>query len=550
VTGTLARKAFRAAADPKRTAQQAAVLRDLVGFRRSARAWRGARPRRGPGEAVLVISLSDQVFQLKLECVMAKALQLEGFRPVVLTLRGARWAEPYFRAVGVEDFVYPDRLLSEERAQAVERAAEEALAGEPSVQSLKRLEFRGAKVGQQTLSSLSRRFLQGRISLDDPAVREAVPEVLEYSMRAVAIGEQLLDDVRPEIVVFNEKGYAGFGSIYDVALERGANVIQFVSAGIHWRDALLFKRYTEETGRMHPASLSAESWQRLRELPWTPEREAELQSEFEIRYGPGEKHPDAGLQAGKQVKAPDAVRRELGLDPAVKTAVVFSHVLWDANLFYGDDLFDNQESWLVESVRAACENPHLNWVVKLHPANTRKAPGAPLNDEEAIREAVGTLPPHVRLLSPDTDINTSSLFPVIDYGVTIRGTIGIELPCFGIPTLTAGTGRYSGLGFTNDSGSAGEYLDKLRRLHELPRLSEDEVLLAKRHAYGLFRLRPFRFTSYQATFGDTAPIVDPLSHNLRLTLRTPREVEAATDLRAFAEWALDRSQLDYLAEPD
>ena len=34
------------------------------------------------------------------------------------------------------------------------------------------------------------------------------------------------------------------------------------------------------------------------------------------------------------------------------------------------------------------------------------------------------------------------LFKVIDYGITVRGTIGIELPCFGIPVITAGTGRY------------------------------------------------------------------------------------------------------------
>lgn len=545
----LPRRAWRAAADPRRTKDQARILRDLASFRQSARGWRRARPRRSGAGTALVISLSDQVYQVKLEGVILKALELEGYRPVILTLRNARWAEPYFRSFGYDQFVYPEAFLSPEREKEARELVAETLAGELTVQALKGLTFHGAHVGQQTLSSLSRRFLRGRFTLDDPDVREALSEVLEYSARSVAIGEALLDRVRPEIAIFNEKGYAGFGSIYDVALARGANVIQFVAAGIHWRDALLFKRFTDETRRVHPASLSAASWEAVRAMPWTEEHERELEEEFRIRYGSGEKHPDAGLQEGKRIKPAEEVRRELGLDPSKRTAVIFSHVLWDANLFYGDDLFEDQETWLVESVRAACENAEVNWVVKLHPANSYKAPGSRLNDEDAIREAIGELPSHVRLLRPDTDINTFSLFSLADYGITIRGTIGMELPCFGVPVLTAGTGRYSGLGFTNDSASAAEYLAKLGRIQELPRLSEEEVLLAKRHAYGLFRLRPFRFTSYRASFGTKGQKRDPLNHNLRLTVRTPEEVEAAADLRELAAWALDTSQLDYLARP-
>jgi hypothetical protein len=189
----------------------------------------------------------------------------------------------------------------------------------------------------------------------------------------------------------------------------------------------------------------------------------------------------------------------------------------------------------------------VNWVVKLHPANMYKAEGVEPNDEIAIREAVGELPPHVKLLRPETEINTFSLFSVADFGITIRGTIGMELPVYGIPVLTAGTGRYSGMGFTNDSVSAAEYLGKLARIQEIPRLSEEETLLAKRHAYGLFRLRPFRFSSYRAHFEHDRPRY-PLRENLELTLRTASDVESAPDLRAFAEWAVDRSQLDYLAD--
>jgi hypothetical protein len=87
------------------------------------------------------------------------------------------------------------------------------------------------------------------------------------------------------------------------------------------------------------------------------------------------------------------------------------------------------------------------------------------------------------------------------------------------------------------------------RLQDLPPLGADETLLAKRHAYALFRLRPFRFTSFQAHFMPPARLKHPLSHNLYPLARTSGDVELAPDLRGFADWALDRDQLDYLSPP-
>src|SRR5207244_8375195 len=124
----------------------------------------------------------------------------------------------------------------------------------------------------------------------------------------VLVAAALLDDVRPEIVLFLEKSYAGFGSIYDVALDREANVIQFGHSGIHWHDALNLKRYTAETRRVHPASIAPQTWERVRSMEWTPERQRELDHEFELRYDMNEKPPDAGLQQGRPIVSPESAR--------------------------------------------------------------------------------------------------------------------------------------------------------------------------------------------------------------------------------------------------
>jgi hypothetical protein len=153
----------------------------------------------------------------------------------------------------------------------------------------------------------------------------------------------------------------------------------------------------------------------------------------------------------------------------------------------------------------------------------------------------------VRVLRASSEISTRSIFELADYGITIRGSVGIELPCFGVPVLTAGTGFYAGRGFTVDSGSADEYLERLRRIEELPPLSPEETLLAKRHAYALFRLRPTRFTSFTSVFRPLEELGHPLDHDVVVNLRSRAELESAGDLRAFGEWARGSTELDYLA---
>jgi capsule polysaccharide export protein KpsC/LpsZ len=225
-------------------------------------------------------------------------------------------------------------------------------------------------------------------------------------------------------------------------------------------------------------------------------------------------------------------------------------VLWDANMFFGRDLFDDQEHWFIESVRGACANDRVNWIVKLHPANVWKRKrdhvSGELDEHVAIREHIGALPPHVRLLEPDTDISTWSLFDVTDYGLTIRGSIGFELPCFGKPALTAGTGFYTGRGFTVDSETPDEYLGRLAQIHELDPPSAENVELAKKHAYALFTLRQTRFTSFRSVFKPLEEIDDPYEATIEVKLRSADELAQAEDLRRLGEWAVRSRELDYL----
>jgi len=151
----------------------------------------------------------------------------------------------------------------------------------------------------------------------------------------------------------------------------------------------------------------------------------------------------------------------------------------------------------VETVRAATENPHVNWVLKLHPSNVYRNAKLGYSGEYgeilALKHAFGKVPDFLKIIYPEEKTSPFSFFHITDFGVTVRGTVGLELPCFGIPVLTAGTGRYAGKGFTVDSATADDYLVKIRTIQEIPPLTEEQTCLGQRYAYFVFRARPARY---------------------------------------------------------
>ena len=248
------------------------------------------------------------------------------------------------------------------------------------------------------------------------------------------------------------------------------------------------------------------------------------------------------------------LRQRLGLDARKKVAVIFPHILWDGTFFFGTDLFRNYEEWFIETVRAACANEQVNWIINFHPANVVKnvrdgVQGEP-SEAAAIRRHFGRLPAHLAAIPADSDINTFSLFGLMDSCVTVRGTIGIEVASFGIPVLTAGTGRYDRKGFTIDSESREEYVQRLARIQDIPPLSSSQRELAERVAYATFLLRPLPLTTITLEFHRDAKATG----RTQLNAVTKEDWLKAPDLRAFATWVgesqdADFLQWDYFNEP-
>jgi len=216
---------------------------------------------------------------------------------------------------------------------------------------------------------------------------------------------------------------------------------------------------------------------------------------------------------GIPIKDKKLIYEKLNLSTSKPVAIVFSHILYDLVYFYGSDLYPDYEKWLVETIRMAIENPNIEWIIKLHPSNVwRRELESLLSgrtlEEKLIEEHFSMLPSHVHILKSDSKISPLVLMQIATYGVTVRGTAGLEMAALGKIVITGGTGRYEGRGFTIDPSTIEEYEKLIRNLHRLTKPNPDATILARKYAYGIFELKAFTIDSLMPclSFGKTSVI--------------------------------------------
>lgn len=529
-------------------------LRNRIAVERNVRAWRRklspfrAAEAPAPQRSVLFCDLMTMPSTAKVESLMAGLLRLKGYRTRVMLERPDWPIEGIFRAAAPEtEFVYRSAGVEGEMGKA-RREAQAIMARLPDLQALVHLEIDGYRIGRNVQSMVLRKFRVGRLDDGNPEHHAATLTTLADSLATKTFVQRLLKDDRPDAAVFVERGYTPAGEVFDGCIMAGVDVVQW--CGAPQSDCLIYRRYDAQTRGEHPLTLSDAMWRKLLDMPWSAQEDAAVAERIAANYESGAWYNRQQLQAGKSVLPADELRRALGLDPAKKTAVIFCHILYDATFFYGDSLFDDYEQWTVETVRAAIANPRLNWIVKVHPVNVwrSKMDGAALVQLEAetLHRHFGALPEHVTIMRADTGINTFSLFDVADYGLTVRGTIGMELPCFGIPVVTAGSGRYAGRGFTIDPASRADYAALLARLHEVPRLDAESVRRARLHYYGALNLRPVPMQSFTFDYNAGAS-GSAFPYDVALNRPAGAGLLESADLGRLIRWMTDAKSPELLA---
>lgn len=190
---------------------------------------------------------------------------------------------------------------------------------------------------------------------------------------------------------------------------------------------------------------------------------------------------DDWIEQRKQstVKGATQMSEQITVSEDTPVVAIMPHILNDAVHSGEKTLFRDYYTWVEASLRTASSVSDVHWIVKPHPhrlSDTHNY-GYRTNVEDIYRQVLPHDPDHIHLIPPSTD--SVQLAEMLSAVVTVRGTVGLEYSALGIPAVTAGTGSYSGFGFTVDSQTKNEYRSQLESICSIEPLSNLEIQRAK-----------------------------------------------------------------------
>lgn len=331
--------------------------------------------------------------------------------------------------------------------------------------------YRDIPVGEHAYSSTVRSLLRGTL-LDDSETRWLFRRYLIASMLVTDLTERVLEQERPDRVVAVHGIYVTHGTVCDVARKHGIGVVVY---GTPYRKGTIWLSHDDTYHR----TLITEPTEYWDELEMTPPRAKRVDDYLaEKRFGAR----DYAAYHADSINDEDELRAELGLDdrPIVS---IFTNVLWDAQLYYTYNAFENMLEWLFETIRYFQHRQDLQLVVRLHPAEARSANATnqPLIDE--IEKAFPTLPSNVKIIAPESKLSSYTLAEMSTAASIYGARMGVEIAALGTPLIVAGETFNRRKGYSYDVETREEYFRLLDRVETLPKNSPETIERARRYAY-------------------------------------------------------------------
>jgi hypothetical protein len=522
--------------------------KDFLAFKKASQPYRGLITKMPqPDQGCLLFVSGPGMLEIwaQIWSVLSISARLNKIKPCVLTFKNEVRINRYFKLLDV-NLIYWDELFAQgPESMPPDLAAKVEICR--TQDEYRGLSFNNIPLGEIALSTEARYGGHGVIDLCDEKVRENINNWIQIVYKTACVTPGFLKKYDIRTVILDEGFQETYGAIYFSAVNAGITVIK---NNLTVRDnAFIFQRRSNHTVRLHHASLAKSSWAEIRNMPDIDRVNQELAENFSQRYG-SKWGRSMRNQPNAKIVDPAKARSELGVPVDRKIAVIYSHILYDTVFFFGTDLFKDYATWLIETIRVAIVNDQLEWFIKVHPSNIWRGEmssllGGRYEEERLIEKNFGALPQHVHIVSADSPISPLAWMKLADFGVTVRGTAGLEMASLGRTVITAGTGRYEGHGFTCDPKTVDAYLGLLKKLPNIPEITNEQTHFAQLYAYGVFILKPFTLESVvpRLRLGRSRLVA---SDDL---IYIPRELvggDVPGDLRRVAAYLADENQEDLL----
>jgi hypothetical protein len=349
-------------------------------------------------------------------------------------------------------------------------------------ETIENLHYEEVNVGKSARSAIIR-YLQG----EELTGHEEI--VREYAFSALVCAEAAkgaIEKFSPARVFMSTGIYADWGPALKTALARGLPVIAWMAS---YLSARFYFRRVEDEARIDFHNMSQSAWENRKHIPLTADQEAHLDKYLQNRYL---NHVSFDMKSLKKYNGKIAhLREKYAPSPDKPVWGINAHINWDCVSDFSPMAHQSFDDWMLDTMRVIVEIPQVQWLVKVHPAEAWDNPASGV--QRLIEKHFPNLPSHVRVIPAEEEISPLDFFELIDGGVTVYGTSGLEAALHGKPVILAGEAHYGGKGFTYDGLTIATYRELLHQAVSLKSLNEEQKRLARQYAYCFFIQRQVPF---------------------------------------------------------
>ncbi|MBS1517246.1 MAG: hypothetical protein JSS91_04090 [Bacteroidetes bacterium] len=455
---------------------------------------KGIQPGSDP-ETILFWTTGGMLVQTNLEGAVAAALKLRGKKVHMVLCDGVykgcarrvdhpdvpvkdwgkycsaciRQSSRVLDNLGVE-YSYISDHITLERTEDLRKLSQET-----DLKNYKSLSLNGYELGNNLESAMMRHTRGGAFEGNEEILKE-------YAFTVLVVAEassNALNEINPGRVYMSHGIYADWGPALTTSLKRNIPVNSYICCYLNAHFYFGTVKKMNETF----LTLHNSSWEKIKKEELNDEMKNRLLNFLSNRYKEKVSYDMRGILKDYRGNT-DALYEKYGLVKDKPVWGIMTHINWDAVSDYFPMIHRNFDEWLGETIKAVSRIDNVQWLIKIHPSELNDNPET--GCQKYIENNFPDLPSHIKVIKMDDDLSPLDFYNLLNGGVTVMGTAGLELAIQGKPVILAGDAHYSGKGFTYDGKDRTNYEKLLSSAADTGLLDKETHSLALKYAYTYF----------------------------------------------------------------
>jgi len=342
-----------------------------------------------------------------------------------------------------------------------------------NLDEIKKFKIEGISIGEHANAGALRYHAKGY--LDNTENELAILKKYFISaLKTFFIAKNLFKSKKFDTVVLNHGIYVPQGIISEVARKNNVNVVTWFTA--YKNKSFLFSH--DET---YHKSLLKEPSKEWEDIEFKINEENKLNDYLSSRkIGSNDwvyfhnKDPNFNFE----IKNYNSLKE-------TKFVSLFTNVVWDAQLFFDQNIFDDMLDWLFKTIQYFIDQNKI-LVVRAHPAEISGTLPSKQKISDEIKKKFGKLANNIVFIAPENPISSYSIIEKSEFCIVYGSTIGTEIAAMGKNVLVGGEAWIKNKEISFDPKTKSEYFDLMSKLILNPKMDEKTHKRAKMYAYHFF----------------------------------------------------------------